>query len=90
MIQQEKLWVMLACMMALPFLFVMILPDPYSTLATLGTNMGMIFYMRRYFKNITGNLFGSKLKYQCLICQGTKFDKSGSCYRCGSKAKKTI
>ena len=90
MIQHEKLWVMLGIMMVIPIIFVLILPDPFSTIAVLGTNLVMLFYLRKSFKNMATSLFGSKLKYQCLSCQGMKFDKSGSCHRCGSRAKKTI
>jgi hypothetical protein len=81
----------MALMMASPILFMFLLPDPYYTVAVLGTNMAMLLYLRKTFKNVAGNLFGhSKLKYQCLTCQGTKFDKLGSCFRCGSKAKRAI
>ena len=80
----------MALMMASPFLFFMILPDPYNNIATLGTNLFMLFYLRKSFKNIATGIFGGKMKYQCLTCQGTKFDKSGTCFRCGSKAKKPI
>ena len=84
----ERLWIMMALMMASPVLFMLVLPDPYFTIATLGTNLGVLFYFRKTFKGITGKVIGGKLKYQCLICQGTKFDKSGTCNRCGSKSKK--
>ena len=81
---------MLGLMMVSPIFFMMILPDPYFTFATLGTNLAMLFYLRKSFKKITGNLFGGKMRYQCLTCQGTKFDKKGTCFRCGSRSKKPI
>ena len=87
---QERLWVIMAMMMVSPILFILILPDPYATIATLGTNMAMLFYLRKTFKNIAGNIFGGKLKYQCLTCQGMKFDREGTCYRCGGKSKKPV
>ena len=61
-----------------------------ATIATMGTNLGMLFYLRKTFKGMTNNLFGGKVKFQCLTCSGTKFDKKGTCWRCGGKSKKSI
>lgn len=86
----EKLWVMMALMMVSPFIFILILPEPYYTVAVLGTNLLMLFYMRRTFKKVTTGLFGGKIKYQCLTCNGTRFDNLGTCHRCGGKSRKPI
>jgi len=86
----ERLWVMLGLMMISPLFFIMVLPDPYATIGIIGTNLGMLFFIRKTITNIAGGMFGNKLKYQCLTCQGTKFDRKGTCYRCGGKSKKPI
>lgn len=86
----ERLWLFLGLMMITPILFIMILPDPYSTVATLGTNLAMLFYIRKSFKGMAQGMFGGKMKYQCLTCGGNKFDSIGACYRCGSKQKRPI
>ena len=86
----DRLFIMMGLMMVSSFVFIMVLPDPYSTIASLGTNLAMLFYLRKNFRNLATNMFGGKLKYQCLICQGTKFDGSGICHRCGGRSKKPI
>lgn len=78
-------------MMIVPTICIVLNVDPgTATIATMGTNLGMLFYIRKTFKGMTNGLFGNKVKFQCLSCTGTKFDSKGSCWRCGSKAKKSI
>ena len=64
-----------------------------ATTATIGTmtlNLIVLFWIRKTVKNGLGNIFGSKVKFQCLTCSGTKFDSKGTCWRCGGKSKKSI
>ena len=86
----ERFWVFLVIMMVLPLVLIMILPSPYGSIATIGSSLVMVLYFRRFTKNIASNLFGGKLKYSCLVCQGMKFDSKGTCVRCGGKARRPV
>ena len=78
-------------MMIVPTICLLLNVDPgTATLATMGTNLGMLFYLRKTFKGALNGILGGKIKFQCLTCSGTKFDSKGSCLRCGSKARKSI
>ena len=81
---------MLAVMTVVPFFCYMLFPSPYDTITAMISNLAMIFVFRTMLKNLSGKMFGSKLKYQCIACNGTKFDALGTCYRCGSKSRKPI
>lgn len=84
---------MLGIMLLVPMMFVIFNVDPTTaTIGTMAVNLGMLFYLRKSFKNVASGfgLSGSKIKFQCLVCQGTKFDSRGTCVRCGSKARKSI
>ena len=63
---------------------------PTATIGTMLVNLGLLFWIRKNFKTGLSSLFGGKIKFQCLACQGNKFDGKGTCYRCGSKAKKSV
>lgn len=77
--------------MIVPTICILLNVDPgTATLATMGTNLGLLFYLRKTFKGMATGLFGGKMKFQCLTCAGIKFDSKGSCLRCGSKARKSI
>ena len=87
---QEKFWMVLALFIIMPLFFMIFIPEPYGTIVMIGSNLLMLAYMRKMFKSGLSNLIGSKTKFQCLTCAGTKFGKDGSCQRCGSKARKPI
>ena len=91
MLLNDRLFVILGSMMIVPTVCILLNVDPTTaTIATMGTNLGMLFYLRKTWKGMTTGLFGGKIKFQCLTCAGTKFDHKGSCHRCGSRAKKFI
>ena len=78
-------------MMIVPTVCIFLNVDPgTATLATMGTNLGLLFYIRKTFRNTVTGMFGGKVKFQCLSCNGTKFDKKGMCWKCGSRARKSI
>ena len=87
---KEQFWLVLALFIILPMFFMIFIPEPYGTITMVGTNLLMIAYMRKMFASNLNNLFGNKMKYQCLTCTGTKFSKDGSCFRCGSKSKRVF
>lgn len=87
----DRLFVLLGGMMVVPTVCILLNVDPgTATLVTMGTNLGLLFYIRKTFKNTVTGLFGGKMKFQCLTCGGTKFDSKGTCHRCGSRARKSI
>lgn len=89
----DRLFLMLGSMMIVPTICIMLNVDPgTATLATMGANLGMLFYIRKTWKNMASGsgLFATKVKYQCLTCQGTKFDGRGTCWRCGGKSRRPI
>lgn len=86
--QQEKIWFMLGLMMVTPLLFMVFVPEPFATIGMIGTNLGMLFYIRKFYKNIAGSLLGSKTSLVCSACQGNKFSNDGTCKRCGSKNRR--
>ena len=61
-----------------------------ATIGTMGINLSMLFWIRKTFKNGLSGMLGSKIKWQCLICQNTRFDGTGKCYRCGMKQRRTV
>ena len=61
-----------------------------ATIATMGINLGMLFWIRKTFKTGLTSMFGGKIKFQCLTCAGSKFDGKGTCWRCGSRARKSV
>ena len=62
-----------------------------ATIGTMIVNFGMLFYLQRTIKATAVGMLGhSKLKWQCLVCQGTKFDSKGTCHRCGGKSRRPI
>ena len=78
-------------MMIVPTICILLNVDPgTATIATMGTNLGMLFYLRKTFKNGLNGILGTKIKFACLTCGGNKFDGKGTCYRCGGKSKKSI
>lgn len=85
---QERLWLMLGIMMVLPIIIIMLVPEPYATIGALGCNLVMLFYIRRFYKGMASKMLGSKMKFVCSVCQGTKFEADGTCKRCGSKNRK--
>lgn len=87
---KEQFWFVLALFIILPMFFMIFIPEPYGTIAMVGTNLLMLGYMRKMFKSNLNNMFGGKMKYQCLACQGMKFDSKGTCVRCGGKARRPI
>ena len=87
---KEQFWLVLALFIILPMFFMIFIPEPYGTITMVGTNLIMIAYMRKMFASNLNNLFGSKMKYQCLTCQGIKFDSKGICIHCGGKSRKPI
>ena len=86
--QQEKLWMMLGLMMVAPFILVMVLPDPYGTVATIVVNLGMLFYIRKFYKGVTSSIMGNKTGLVCSACNFSKSNRDGSCKRCGCKNKR--
>lgn len=85
----DRLFVMLGIMMLVPMIFVFLAVDPVTaTVGTMAVNLVMLLYMRKTFRNMAGSLFGSKSKFVCIACNGTKFDSKGSCYRCGSRQRR--
>ena len=77
--------------MVVPTICILLNVDPgTATIATMGTNLGLLLYLRKTFKGMTTGLFGGKMKFQCLTCANTKFDSKGICFRCGGKSKKSI
>ena len=87
----DRLFLLLGSMMIVPTICILLNVDPgTATLATMGANLGMLFYIRKTFKGITNGLFGGKIKFQCLTCAATRFDSKGSCLRCGRKSRKSI
>ena len=87
----DRLFLILGSMMIVPTICILLNVDPgTATLATMATNLGMLFYIRKTFKGMATSLFGGRVKFQCLSCSGTKFDSKGSCHRCGGKSKKSI
>lgn len=87
---QERVWITFAILMVLPIILGIALPEPYGSIAIMGSSLAVVFYIRRITQNMAKGLIGGKLKYQCLICQGTKFDSRGICNRCGRASKKPI
>jgi hypothetical protein len=81
---------MLAVMCVLPVICYLVLPSPIDTFGAMGCNIGMIFIFRKMIGGIVAGRFGEKLKFECLACNGTKFDSKGACVRCGSKTRRTI
>jgi len=87
----DRMFVMFGVMMLVPFLFIITNTDPrIATIGTMAANLGMLFWMRKTFKNGLNGLLGTKVKFACLTCGGTKFDGRGTCWRCGGKSKKSI
>lgn len=86
----DKFFVMIGIMMIIPFFCYMLLPSPYDTISAMGSNLVMIFVFRKMITTMSGKILGSKIKFQCLVCSGTKFDGNGICNRCGSKQKRPI
>ena len=83
---------MLGVTMAIQLICMLLNVDPtIATVVTMGANLAVLYYITRGInKGVTG-LFGhTKLKWQCLTCQGTKFDSKGTCHRCGSKSRRPI
>ena len=80
---------MLAVMCVLPVICYLALPSPFDTFGAMACNIGMIFMFRKMIGGIMqGKMFGNKLSFLCLSCNGTKFGRDGSCVRCGSKQKR--
>src|SRR5690348_8455106 len=92
----DKFFMVLGLMMLPPVVFTVLVStnivDPTTaTIGTMGINLGMLFWIRKTLNGSIGNILGgSKVKFQCLTCHGTKFDPKGTCYRCGGKSKKSI
>jgi len=87
----DRLFLLLGSMMIVPTICILLNVDPgTATIATMGTNLAMLFYIRKTFKGITNGLFGNKVKFACLTCGGTKFDGKGTCFRCGGRSKKSV
>ena len=84
----EKLWVMMGVMIIMPLFFYILLPDPYATIGIIGSNIGMLFFLRKTFKNIVSGKFGNQTKFTCSVCGFSKFNQDGSCKRCGNKMRK--
>ena len=85
----DKMFAKLAIVMIVPTLLLFVFPD-YSSIITIISPIAVLLVIRQTLKNVQGNLFGGKMKYQCLTCSGTKFDSKGTCYRCGSKSRRPI
>lgn len=83
---QERVWLLLALMMIIPFVVPIILPEPYSWIGMIGMNLLLLVVLRKNFKAMTGKLFGSKSEWICAVC-GNK-SKNVTCNRCGSKSRK--
>lgn len=91
----DRFFMVLGLMMLPPVIFTVLVStnivDPTTaTIGTMGINLLMLFWIRKTLNSGITNMLGGKVKFQCLTCQGTKFDPKGTCYRCGSKARKSI
>jgi hypothetical protein len=85
---QERLWLMLGLMMILPIIIIMIVPEPYATVGAIGSNLVFLLYIRKFYKGIVGSILGNKTTLVCSVCNGKKFDKNGSCKKCGNKSRR--
>lgn len=85
---QERLWIMLGIMMVLPMIIIMIVPEPYSTVGALGSNLVFLLYIRKFYKGLSSKILGSKMNLVCSVCNSSRFDRAGTCKRCGSKSRK--
>ena len=74
-------------MIIMPLFFYMMLPDPYATIGVIGSNLGMLFFLRKTFKSIISGKFGSSVSLMCASCGFNKYNQDGSCKRCGSKMR---
>ena len=91
MIINEKFWIVMTLPIIAVIVFMILPTDPTtSTIGVMAVNLLVIFYLRKSFKGTVGKMFGEKLKWQCLICQGTKFDKKGVCWKCGRSQRRPI
>ena len=87
----DRLFLILGSMMIVPTICILLNVDPgTATLATMGVNLGMLFYIRKTLKGALNGLMGGKMKFACLTCGGNKFDKKGTCWRCGGKSRKSV
>ena len=74
--------------MVLPIILIMLIPPPFSTIGALGSNIFMLWYIRRFYKGMATGLFGKKAILVCSVCDGAKFDGKGTCKRCGNKSRR--
>jgi len=79
---------MLGIMMILPIIIIMIAPEPFATVGALGSNLVMLLYIRKFYKGMAGKILGNKMRLVCSVCNGTRFDKTGTCKKCGSKNRR--
>jgi hypothetical protein len=79
---------MLGVMMVLPIIIIMLVPEPYATVSALGSNVIMLLYIRKFYKGFAKGMFGSKATLVCSVCNGSRFNRDGSCKRCGNKSRK--
>lgn len=91
----DRFFIILGLMMLVPVISTVLisiglLDATTATMATMGINLGMLYWIRKTFKTGLNGMFGGKIKFQCLTCAGTKFDGKGTCWRCGSKARKSV
>ena len=91
----DRIFLMLGMMMLVPIVFTLLISVGIgdATTATIGTmaiNLVMLLWMRKTFKNGLNGLLGTKVKFACLTCGGTKFDPKGTCWKCGGKSRKSI
>lgn len=86
----NRLFVLLGVTMSIQVVCMLLSVDATTaTIVTMGANLAVLFYVMRGFNKGIGGILGTpKIKWQCLICQGNKFDSTGTCHRCGSKSRK--
>lgn len=88
----NRIFVLLGITMAIQLICMLLNVDAtIATVVTMGANLAVLFYITRGInKGVTGLLGHTKLKWQCLTCQGTKFDSRGTCHRCGRSSRRPI
>ena len=89
----DRFFIILGLMMLVPVISTVLisiglLDATTATIATMGINLGMLFWIRKTFKTGLGGLLGNKVKFQCLVCNGTKFDSRGFCHKCGRSMRR--
>lgn len=92
MLISNRIFILLGLTFAIQLICMFLSVDATTaTIVTMGANLGVLYYITRGInKGVNGILGHQKLKWQCLTCQGTKFDSKGICYRCGSKSRRPI